>query len=148
MNSHQICSHGHFQVFGHLQTVTVLSTPWQKVFLQKWLIFREICRKNSDRFLVDKINLPSCGRDNNKPFQNPPPPPKAICTVQPCALEQNGGPIPVLFPTSVKQAHYMDDTRWTCEDLTLWQDTLPALLEHVWEDGQQIHGKFKTQILQ
>lgn len=35
------------------------------------------------------------------------------------------------FPTSVKQAHYIDNIMLTCEDLPLLQKTYEALLDHL-----------------
>ena len=81
------------------------------------------------RFLITKINLPSCGRGNSGPFkcilrlpaQHPP-------TCHGTAARDLS---PSPFPTSVRQAPYIDDTMLTCEDWPLLQDVLQALLDHL-----------------
>lgn len=63
--------------------------------------------------------------------------PKIICMAPPYTWGWH--------PTSVKWTHYIDDIMLKCEDLLLLQDTLQALLGHLWGWGWAVnHIKFKV----
>lgn len=72
--------------------------------------------EKADRFLMIKSNLPSCGRDNNKPFKCFP---KATCIAPANVWGGSWGLSLFSFPTSVKWANYIDDIMLACKDLPL-----------------------------
>lgn len=89
--------------------------------------------------LSQKINLPSHGRENNRPFKCLP---KVTCTIP---WDDTWSLSLYSFPTLGKWAHYIDHIILTCEDLPLLQDIPQALPEHlqrrVWVvNTQKIQG--------
>lgn len=87
------------------------------------------------RFLIPKINLPSCGRANSKPPQCPL---KAPCTVPQCVVGWQPR-IRAFLP-------YTEDNMLTCEDWPLLQDARWLcwnICER--ENGSRTPRKFKAQ---
>lgn len=89
--------------------------------------------------LSHKINLPSHGRENNRPFKLLS---KVTCTIP---WDDTWGLSLYSFPTLGKWAYYINDIILTCEDLPLLQDIPQALPENlqrrVWVvNTQKIQG--------
>lgn len=129
MNSHQIFNHGHFEVFCHLKTIIVLFRCFCKSVPVKVLHLQGDSWKSSDkyRFLTTKANLPSRGGPITD-LSSASPRPRA----QPHSVSRIGSPgsVPVLLPTMVGWAHFVEETEVTRGDLPLLWDALQTLLEH------------------
>lgn len=144
MNPHQI--KWPFLVFCHLQLL-FCSDALQKVSLQQCFIFKNTHGKEFNRFLITKIKLLSCWRDNNELYKCFP---KIMCTSATICHTMVAGDLSLFsFPTSAKWAQYTDNTMLTCKDFTSAAGHLQALLRNICEeeDGQWTQRKFNAYTL-